>query len=376
MPSEIKFSPTEQKALAKYFHKGQKRIGGKDYICHPIEVAELLYHYKLRGEYVFTAFCHDLLEDTDVKEEEILDTCGRFTLAAVKLLTKRRKNEPGKKVDMNTYLEAIKDDDVAYQVKVADRTMNLWSLREADLEFREKYLKETEKYYLDFAKESILFDEMELAYKTIKNETDILNRAQILVEIEEIIDDMPEKESVLIYGFNYDYDDTFPLLCEFSRKDLKFLDSGTKSTNMPSLVAAMPEPNAAEYEDAPVLFTGLLKAFGYPHLEVQRYSSVEEYKEKTNDPEGLSPASQSILYHFSDPPKPFALITGVVRGISGEFEVENDGENISMIGVYLEVMGPIISIGLEKIQFHDIGPGEVISGMFYLCADPVQSARG
>jgi len=194
-----RFSPTELKALklAEHYHQGQKRIGGKDYITHPVEVAELLYLHRMRGKYVFAAFCHDLLEDTDATEEEILETGGRLTLNAVRLLTKRRKDAPHMPVDMGTYLTAIKKDDVAYQVKVADRIANLWSLREADLEFRKKYLKETEEYYLDFAKDSPLYNEMELAYETLKEETDLQKHSQIRVEIEEIIDDIPGDDSVL-----------------------------------------------------------------------------------------------------------------------------------------------------------------------------------
>ena len=105
-----KFSPTEKKALelATHYHQEQERIGGGDYINHPIEVADLLLHYGFRGKYVFTALCHDLLEDTDVTDQEILETCGRLTLEAVRLLTKRRKNEPDKEVDMEAYLAAMR----------------------------------------------------------------------------------------------------------------------------------------------------------------------------------------------------------------------------------------------------------------------------
>ncbi len=164
-----KFSSIEKKALelATRCHQGQKRMGGEDYINHPIEVADILFHYGFRGKYIFTALCHDLLEDTDVTDQEILETCGRFTLEAVRLLTKRRKSEPDKEVDMDAYLAAIRKNDVAYQVEVADRIMNLWSAKLADISFQEKYLTETEEYYLDFAKDSPMFGDLKLAYETL-----------------------------------------------------------------------------------------------------------------------------------------------------------------------------------------------------------------
>ncbi|MFA5635172.1 MAG: HD domain-containing protein [Anaerovoracaceae bacterium] len=167
-----KFSPTEKKALelAARYHKGQDRIGGGEYITHPIEVAELLFEYGFRGKYVFTAFCHDLLEDTDVTEQEILETCGRFTLEAVRLPTKRKKDAPKVEVDMDAYLAAIRQNDVAYHVKVADRTMNLWSAKHAGIGFQEKYITETEEYYLELAEDSPLFGELVSAYRALKQE--------------------------------------------------------------------------------------------------------------------------------------------------------------------------------------------------------------
>lgn len=186
-----KFSPIEKKALelATHYHQGQERIGGEDYVNHPIEVADLLYHYDFRGKYVFTALCHDLLEDTDVTDQEILETCGHLTLEAVNLLTKRRKNEPDKEVDMEAYLAAIRKNDVAYQVKVADRTMNLRSAIFAGIPFREKYLAETEKYYLDFAKDSPIFEELKLAYETLRRDTELEKGSWIPVEINKVEED-------------------------------------------------------------------------------------------------------------------------------------------------------------------------------------------
>lgn len=169
-----KFNSIEKKALelATHYHQGQKRRGGEEYINHPIEVAKLLSDYGFRGKYILTALCHDLLEDTDITDQEILDTCGRSTLEAVRLLTKKRKSESNKEVDMNAYLTAIRKNDLAYQVKVADRTMNLRSSEVADAPFRMRYLAETKNYYLDFAKDSTMFEELKLAYETIFRDTE------------------------------------------------------------------------------------------------------------------------------------------------------------------------------------------------------------
>ena len=64
-------------AFAKAKHNGQKRIGGDDYITHPIAVCEIVKRQGLGESYQITALFHDLLEDTDATETEILtsSTC-------------------------------------------------------------------------------------------------------------------------------------------------------------------------------------------------------------------------------------------------------------------------------------------------------------
>lgn len=236
-----KFSPAEKKALelAARYHQGQKRIGGEDYINHPMEVTDLLFHYQYRGKYVFAALCHDLLEDTEVTEQEILDTCGRFTLEAVKLLTKPWKIDPSVTEDMETYLAGVRKNKVAYPVKVADRTMNLRNARVAGIAFQERYLEETEQYYLEFAKDSPLFGELVDAYETLKLEHDLKKRSLIAVEIEEIQEEDGEEAGpyVVMECFSHQGSELLPLCCLVLKEDLVGIlgtgDGGSKKDGLP-----------------------------------------------------------------------------------------------------------------------------------------------
>ena len=133
--------------FAKEKHKGQKRIGGDDYITHPIAVAEIVKNQGFDEKYQIAALFHDLLEDTDATEEEILKFGNMEILEAVKLLTKE------KGYDMGEYISAIKQNPIAYAVKAADRLHNLQCAIVTDEKFKRKYILETACWYLDFSPE-------------------------------------------------------------------------------------------------------------------------------------------------------------------------------------------------------------------------------
>ncbi|MDO5396916.1 MAG: HD domain-containing protein [bacterium] len=126
-------------------HSGQFRIGGDEYITHPMAVAEILRKNGYEADYQIAALFHDLLEDTDASEEEIRSYGNERILNAVKLLTK----ETGYK--MSEYIERIRNDEMAFAVKAADRLHNLRTAIEADEHFRRKYILETREWYMDFS---------------------------------------------------------------------------------------------------------------------------------------------------------------------------------------------------------------------------------
>ena len=128
-------------------HKGQKRIGGIDYISHPIAVYEMVKEKGYGEDYQITALFHDLLEDTDATENEILKLSNKNVLTAVKLLTKQ------KSFDMKNYIDGIKNNPIALAVKSADRLHNLQSAIVTNTEFKRKYVLETVDWYLDFSKD-------------------------------------------------------------------------------------------------------------------------------------------------------------------------------------------------------------------------------
>lgn len=128
-------------------HDGQYRICGAPYITHPAAVMEMLREEGYSEDYLITALFHDLLEDTDAEEEEILSYGGENVLEAVKILTKYEGYV------MEEYVSSIKQNEIAYAVKAADRLHNLRSAFAADKSFRRKYISGTRKWYMDFSDE-------------------------------------------------------------------------------------------------------------------------------------------------------------------------------------------------------------------------------
>ena len=125
-------------------HDGQHRKGGLPYVTHPMSVAEYVRVAGYGLDYRITGLFHDLLEDTDAKEEEIRMLGGDKVLEAVKLLTK----EDG--YVMADYIARIRENDIAFVVKGADRLHNLRSAVVADEDFKRRYILETLDWYMDF----------------------------------------------------------------------------------------------------------------------------------------------------------------------------------------------------------------------------------
>ena len=61
---------------AKEHHSKQKRLSGEDYIIHPLNVANILCQIELDDETICAALLHDVIEDTDVTQEDLVKEFG------------------------------------------------------------------------------------------------------------------------------------------------------------------------------------------------------------------------------------------------------------------------------------------------------------
>lgn len=145
-------------------HGNQTRIGDEPYYTHPLSVGKILCEKGYASDrYYLTGLFHDLLEDTDATADEILQFGGVQVLEAVKLLTKSEG------YIMDEYIENIKNNEISKVVKLADRLHNLQCAKVASNKFKDRYIKETEEYYLDLAKGTSFEDDIINALNELKS---------------------------------------------------------------------------------------------------------------------------------------------------------------------------------------------------------------
>lgn len=114
------------------WHAGQIRKGdGSPYIIHPVAVATILAKNGFSDETVSAGFCHDLLEDTQCPEKEIVDVCGEKVLEIVKAVTNdgQLSDEKDWEKKKLKYIDSVRNGpEGAKAVCVADKIHNLQSL--------------------------------------------------------------------------------------------------------------------------------------------------------------------------------------------------------------------------------------------------------
>lgn len=125
--------------IAYNAHMNQFDKAGVPYIFHPIHVAEKM---NTENECI-TALLHDVVEDTNVTFEQLEKEFPKEVIEALMLLTH------DKDVDYMKYIEKIKENRIARNVKIADITHNsdetrLDEITPKDIIRRNKYKKALE----------------------------------------------------------------------------------------------------------------------------------------------------------------------------------------------------------------------------------------
>ena len=137
-------------------HLGQMRRSGEPYISHPIAVAEICADWKLDVQAIMAALLHDVMEDQDVKKEELLERFGAPVASLVDGLSKLERIEFQSQIEAQAenfrkMLLAMARDVRVILVKLADRLHNMRTLSVMTLEKQQRIARETMEVYVPIA---------------------------------------------------------------------------------------------------------------------------------------------------------------------------------------------------------------------------------
>jgi GTP pyrophosphokinase len=133
------------------------RDSGEEYFVHPVGVAEILVDIGLDAPTIAAALLHDILEETNFKEEQVIAEFGEEVGALVKGVTKMRRMEYQSREEAqaenfrNMFLAMAKDVRVLL-IKLADRLYNMRTIKyKKDADRRLGISRETLEIYAPLA---------------------------------------------------------------------------------------------------------------------------------------------------------------------------------------------------------------------------------
>ena len=137
-------------------HQGQFRKSGDPYISHPVAVAGILADWQLDAQAVMAALLHDVMEDTAVTKDEILQRFGRPVAELVDGVSKLDRIEFQSQQDAQAenfrkMLLAMARDVRVMLIKLADRLHNMRTLEPVGPEQRRRVARETLEIYAPIA---------------------------------------------------------------------------------------------------------------------------------------------------------------------------------------------------------------------------------
>lgn len=142
--------------LASEAHAGQKRDDGASFLTHPVAVATILANMQMDAQSICAALLHDVVEDTAVTKQQIIDKFGQTIANLVDGVTKLTQIESTSKAEMQAesfrkMVLAMSRDIRVILIKLADRLHNMQTIGGVIAHKRNRIAKETIDIYAPIA---------------------------------------------------------------------------------------------------------------------------------------------------------------------------------------------------------------------------------
>ena len=141
--------------FAEHAHANQKRVSGELYFRHVIETAKNLAKFGMDTKTIMAGLLHDVLEDTQIKEDEFEKKFGSDILFLVKGVTKlgtlKYRGHERHVESLRKFFMAMANDLRVVIIKFADRLHNLQTLEFLPEEKRKRIALESIEVYAQLA---------------------------------------------------------------------------------------------------------------------------------------------------------------------------------------------------------------------------------
>ena len=137
-------------------HLGQKRQSGEPYIFHPLAVARVMAGMRMDHHSIMAAILHDVMEDTPITKEQLLETFGTEVAELVDGVSKLthlkfESHAEAQAENIRKMMMAMVRDLRVILVKLADRLHNMRTLSSLRSEKRRRIARETLEIYAPIA---------------------------------------------------------------------------------------------------------------------------------------------------------------------------------------------------------------------------------
>lgn len=154
-PDKIK-DITRAYLVSEAAHEGQSRMSGEAYINHPLAVARTMAEMRMDAESIMAAILHDVMEDTSVSREQLVDEFGEVIASLVDGVSKLShlkfdSRAEAQAASFRKMMLAMTGDVRVILVKLADRLHNMRTLGSLNPEKRRRIARETLEVYVPIA---------------------------------------------------------------------------------------------------------------------------------------------------------------------------------------------------------------------------------